>query len=372
MLIVRDAPITTVGSGGYLRSLQIAELLALHGYATVDLLPGTLKPRDRLERQHRKRRMKMLARHASPHEQGDRMQRKRTAMQYENTAALIDSLPNVDLFVWERTTRHGSLAAARARAIPTVAFCHNLESLVPDEQLSYAPQGDPHARFAAECEKLAAADARVVISSRDQWLLGLFGIESHHLPYFPPAARSRWLATIRAERAPEAAPRRLLLMGSAFYGPNHDGMRRMLGLLSSLPAVGGSLVIDVAGFGSERLRDACNGPGVCFHGAVSDTDLATLMRGASAAIIFQHSGSGVLTRITDYLLAGLPVLANPVAARDHEHEPDVHIFRDDTELAGLVAEWPFAHRARAPRDPARASARVGEWLAGLVGPRRAG
>ncbi|MES1951267.1 hypothetical protein S4A8_10436 [Salinisphaera sp. S4-8] len=257
--------------------------------------------------------------------------RKNTAMRYQQACGLFDSVARVDGFIWERTQRHGGFAAARARGIPTIAVAHNIESLVADEELTYA-KGGLHDRFAAECAQLALADHRFVISERDQWLLSLFGIDSSVLPYYPPQYRHSVLATVRARRNPGDHPRRFLIMGSAYYPPTYEGMRYLLRLIIDSGVLARGITIDVMGFGSERLRQDCDATGIRFHGAVSDAAMFDLMAVTTAAIIYQHHGTGALTRVVDFLLAGVPILANPAAARSYEHLAGVSVFFEDEDL----------------------------------------
>ncbi|MES1940345.1 hypothetical protein T5B8_08884 [Salinisphaera sp. T5B8] len=300
--------------------------------------------------------MRRLSARADVGDSGDRSRNKKTAMGYKLIGELMDSVARVDAFIWERTQRHGGLAAARERGIPTVAVGHNLESLVPTETLLYS-DGGLHDRFAAECGQLALADHRVVISSRDQWLLALFGVESIVLPYHPPQHRLHALRQVRARRQQPGRHKRVLIMGNAMYPPTYEGMRHLLQVLIGGGLTGGATSVDVMGFGAERLAADCTGDGIVFHGAVSDVHMFNLMTTATAAIVYQKTGTGALTRIPDFLAAGLPVLANPCAARAHEHLEGVHLFHDDADLVGVVESLDTQALPAEPAFPERAAQR---------------
>ena len=355
MFFVRDTSVTTPGSGGYLRSMQIAEIVLGASHQMVDLSQALIKPRTVHGRLARRRVMRSLADgpHNAPTVSDGR--RKRTAMRYQQAQALFESVPRVDGFIWERTQRHGGFAAARARGIPTVAVAHNIESLVSNEALTYA-KGGLHGRFAAECAQLALADHRFVISERDQWLLSLFGIDSSVLPYYPPQRRRLALETVRARRAPCDQNRRFLVMGSAYYPPTYEGMRYILRVMINSGVLARGITIDVMGFGSERLRQDCDAKGIRFHGSVSDDEMFDLMAATTAAILYQHHGTGALTRVVDFLLAGVPVLANPAAARSYEHLADVRVFFDEDDLVESMRGC-FPPLAAAVGYPARSAAR---------------
>lgn len=357
MIFVRDAQNSTPDSGGYLRSLQISELVLSAEHRIVDIVPRVVKPVTWLDRRRRGRQMRALKRLPDTGQSADRFRLKKTSMHYHQTRCLLDDLSDVRAFLWERTQRHGGVAAARHRGIPTVALCHNLESLVPSEDLMYSI-GGLHERFRAECDQLARADARVVISERDQWLLRLFGIDSTVLPYHPPRERLLELEQIRRARALRRTPqRRLMIMGSAHYPPTYEGMRYLIETITRSGLLCGDMAVDVLGFGSHRLQPICQSPGIDFHGAVDKLHLYELMKDTAAAVVYQHSGSGALTRIPEYLAAGIPVLANPTAARNYEHLPGVALFRDDEELIERVRALDAGQNIEAAPQPVRAEQR---------------
>jgi hypothetical protein len=58
-------------------------------------------------------------------------------------------------------------------------------------------------------------------------------------------------------------------------------------------------------------------------GEVTDQDLDRLMGEVACAVIHQDQGSGALTKITEFLIANLPVVASAHALRSHYHEEGV-------------------------------------------------
>lgn len=150
---------------------------------------------------------------------------------------------------------------------------------------------------------------------------------------------------------------RLLVMGSGFYPPNYQGMRHMLRLLAASGLTGSALGVDVMGFGTERLEHEYAAPGIVFHGSVSDRAMFDLMRVADAGVIYQHAGSGALTRIPELLIAGVTVLANDAAARGHEHTEGVQIFADTAELIDRIEALDRSSTVPEPAYPRRAAQR---------------
>ena len=72
-------------------------------------------------------------------------------------------------------------------------------------------------------------------------------------------------------------------------------------------------------------------------GSASTEDLDALCASARAVIVYQQFGGGALTRIADMLLAGVPVLANAIAARSYHGCPGVYEYNAPEELAALLA-----------------------------------
>lgn len=199
LLFIRDSRKTTVGSGGYLRSLQIAELVVDAGHGLADLPQRYPRAGHAIARFARRRAFAPIARNPVYGASRKRSRNKITASKYRQTLGLVDNQIDVGGLIWEFTQHHGALAAARRRNLPVTAVAHNIESLLLDETLMYA-DGDRHERFAAECAHLQLADRRVVISPLDQWLLSLFGVQSMVLPYYPPRQRLQALQQVCRER----------------------------------------------------------------------------------------------------------------------------------------------------------------------------
>jgi hypothetical protein len=70
---------------------------------------------------------------------------------------------------------------------------------------------------------------------------------------------------------------------------------------------------------------------------VSSEKLDELLAGAKATLVHQPLATGALTRMAELLMSGLPVIANPIAARSTWHHQGVHVFEDEAELNALCA-----------------------------------
>lgn len=370
MRFVREKQAMTPGSGGDLRSRQIEELLVAARHELLDLDNAVLPPASRRERIRRRRTMKALSRRADVADCGSPFANKKLAGSFLKAGDWLDGLEGISGLLWERTQRHGAMLAARDRGISVVALAHNLESLVAGQALLYCEGGDAHTRFRAECQQLALADLRVVISARDQWLLSLFGLDSLLLPYRPPAERRLWLEEIRRRRDGARPLKRILIMGSAYYEPTFVGMHQLIKILSDSPLTSDGWQIDVMGFGSERLADVAQRPGVALRGTLSHEQLGAQLEQTAVAVVYQESGSGALTRVPEYLIAGVPVLANAAAARSYEHLSGVSIFFSDEELLRRIANIDLSAQPAAPMVEEALERAVLEAIASVVASRR--
>jgi hypothetical protein len=230
--------------------------------------------------------------------------------------------------------------------VAVVAFPHNLESLVPGQTDRVVGSDSVAKALEIEVKQLAKADLVVCISREEQWLLNAFGIAADFLPYFPTTEIESGLLAVRRMKL-DVTPRRLLVLGSAGNPPTREGLLeiipRLLRLRGNFPHE-----IHVAGNETDVLRQQLDVGSITFHGRLELNRLYELMASSDVAIVFQSRGSGALSRIPELLLAGVPVICNPHAARSAQHYDGVEIFDTDEELVSLLNR-----RATIPCAPTR-------------------
>jgi len=262
------------------------------------------------------------------------------------------------VMVWEDTKRHFPLHEARRRGLKVVAIPQNMESFDrPD-----LPEGRQKVgALKGEIEALLEAHVIFALSREDTWFLRLFGATAFCLPYYPPSGLEAELLSIREARTGRPATR-FLLVGSAV----HESTR--LGLLEGLTWLREArkkvpFQLDVAGYGTEKLRGCADHPDFSIHGGVSQEQLVEMQRSAAGAIIHHSPYSGSLTRVCETLMAGIPVIANEDGARAAPY-PGVHVYRDVDELSQLLSTE-LAVPPLPPR-PSREEGRFVETLNGFV------
>jgi glycosyltransferase involved in cell wall biosynthesis len=249
-------------------------------------------------------------------------------------AAARNERPDARVLLWEDTHRDRQALPilARRAGLTVVTVPQNLEALVQHTPGSDAT--DLPGTVIEEVRHLAVSNAVFCISREEQWLLAWYGVASGFLPYHPPASVLEFCSGIR-ERRLATNPQRWLILGSVTYRPARTGILRLIELLRDLPN-GPNLAVDIVGFGSEALRPAVKGTDYQVHGGVDQDTLDSLLAEARAVLLYQPFAAGALTRVAEMLAAGVPVIANPIAARSAVHRPGVHVFESSEELAGLL------------------------------------
>ena len=240
--------------------------------------------------------------------------------------------PDVRVLVWEDTTNVHTLRAAKDAGLRVVAVPQNLESLVPGTRPEPAGQRLPWS-LEHELAALTLADRVYAISREEQWLLRLRGVDADYLPFFPDhVQRERWLGLRRLRTGPFD---RYVVLGTAFNPPTRAGMRELITWMNSDEA---SLrtPVHVVGYGTEALQDL-RSERVMIHGGIDDVALEAHLARARAVVLYQRAAVGALIRVSEMLLAGIPVAASAIAARSTGHYQGVTIFESFPELASLLA-----------------------------------
>ena len=206
------------------------------------------------------------------------------------------------------------IAWLQERGIKVVALVHNIESLSGTQ----IRQGRQMRFLSRELELFRKCDLLVTISREETFLLQNLGCNVVFLPYFPIKAIRERLLEIRQERQAHQK-HGLLMLGTAANSATAEGMRAVLRAWGERDAQRPRETLIVAGYGTEQLSDGNAPEGVTFLGTVSDRKLEQLETSVRAALCWQIRASGALTRVPELLIAGVPVIANSLAARSYYH-----------------------------------------------------
>lgn len=303
-------------SGGCNRSLQIYEILAGNGWL--------LKPvkHDKFESSSPAKTvlgaLKSISRHGaySPFCVDSIRAQGRN---YCIVQGFLEAFPNVIGIIMEGTG-YGALSSLgewKRAGKKIVLVPHNIESLATNLD-AWTHKGIPVAqRFRHEQKWLAIADLIFTISVEESWWLGLHEINSLYLPYYPPGQRRSVLESVRMRRKPDDSTG-WLYVADFNNPPNRLGARLALDWLSTIPNPPRSLLVAGRGCDWFASKYASILPAYCtVIGEVSDEVLADLYSRCAAQLIVHPPTSGMLTRVIDAALAGIPVVGNDMALKGY-------------------------------------------------------
>lgn len=188
-----------------------------------------------------------------------------------------------------------------AYSIPFSAWPHNIEFMVPGQRQSYFRTQD--AAFAAEMRVYRHARSVHAISDFDANALRALGIESVcSVSYDPSTSDKAVLLSIR-QRRKTSQKRSILILGTAANPPTRRGLTELLKMISEQQD---ERSFTLAGFGTEVLRPIAPS-NVLVMGGISDDALTDLLVECEALLIYQPPTSGMLTRIVEASIAGVPI-----------------------------------------------------------------
>ncbi|MGH8000607.1 MAG: hypothetical protein ACREPR_14555, partial [Brasilonema sp.] len=242
---------------------------------------------------------------------------------------------DVKLLLWEANREYCLIApyVAKDFQFKVLAVPHNIEALVPGNTDPFTGKSFPLS-LENELKCLSQADSVFCISREEQWLLRSYGIEADFLPYYPPKSILSELLEFRRIRDGLIA-NRFLILGTAYNPPTYLGMIQQIQLLNQINK-NVDFHIDIAGYGTEQLKEYCDGPNFTLHGTVDQGKLNYLLSNVKAILVHQKAGAGALTRIPEMLIAGVPIIANSNACRSAFDYPGVYCYDNQVELAALV------------------------------------
>jgi hypothetical protein len=255
------------------------------------------------------------------------------ARNYGDWRGTFARYPKARVLIWEDTMNPHTPRAAKDAGLRVVAVPQNLEALLPDSPDARTGQTLPWS-FEYEIAQLKRADAVFTISREEQWLLRLRGVNAEFLPFFPPVGeRSPWLEVRSRRQTPAQGP--YLVLGSAANPPTRAGMRDVLRWWGS--EAGPPAPVQVIGYGTESLKELQNDR-IEVLGAVDDAALREHVSRARAVILHQFAAIGALIRVSEMLLAGVPVVASGIAARSTRQYQGLTVYDSFFELGRILSQ----------------------------------
>jgi glycosyltransferase involved in cell wall biosynthesis len=226
----------------------------------------------------------------------------------------------------------------KKRGFPLVCFQHNMESLVPDQKSGLTRRKSPFWMF-EEIRFLRLFDKVFTISREETLLLGQYGINASYLPYYPHQETMEQFLKIRKQReanhGKNRSGKKLLIVGSALNPPTKSGILNRIEFFRNHPDL--HYKVNIIGYNTEELSDyARDLPDIKILGSLSDKSLAAHLTNADAILIHQPNTSGALTRIIEFLISGIPVIANFSSCRNYHGMNGLISYDDDNELLSIL------------------------------------
>ncbi len=244
---------------------------------------------------------------------------------------VIDGIPGT--WVIEDTRWPNAIVEAKNQGWQVIAIPQNLESFDKSRNQGLSPEKST-GKFADEIAALAQAHAIFCISREEQYLLNCVGIKAKYLPYFPPNEAIPSLDWVRQRRI--MLPKEFLLM---LVNVHNDSNKN--GVISFFSAISHEILskmppIVLAGFGTEMLSEKLDPRKVRVVGTLDESSTQDYQSRAIAILVHQEYGTGCLTKICDFLVAGIPVLANEVAARSYYDAHGLYVYKNIYDIVEIL------------------------------------
>ncbi|MGK7894471.1 MAG: hypothetical protein AB4372_12800 [Xenococcus sp. (in: cyanobacteria)] len=237
--------------------------------------------------------------------------------------------------IWETTGETITPQIKKKYQVPLIALPHNIESFF----MIHFKNRNSHKLFdylKQELKGLKTADFVFAVSVEEQIFLRNYGIEAEYLPYYPGQRLIDIYSDIRQARK-ISQKQSFLILGSAKNHANVEGFLQLTDWINNF-VNDRYLEVKLVGNQTESLKDSLNYPWLQICGTATETELKQYLTETRAVLIHQTKGLGVLTRIPEMLVAGIPIIANRIAARSATHLPGVYIYDSPEELHHLLTQ----------------------------------
>lgn len=217
--------------------------------------------------------------------------------------------------------------------IKIIGLPHNLESLVWGQKSRTSNKIAPN-WFNEEIKILNLFSKIYTISREEQWLLNLYELSTSYLPYYPSDQVLSNCLEVREKRK-NTKKDFYLSFGTASNLPTLEGFKEIIDYYKA-SKIQEDLVI--AGYDTDKLKEYVkNFPSnIKLKGAINSEELAYVFSNCKAIIIFQKPTTGALTKITELLFCGIPIICNIAAARTFFNINGIYLFNSKQELKSIL------------------------------------
>lgn len=256
----------------------------------------------------------------------------------KNLKGILKKLEEIQpkLILWEATLVIPNLPSQiRDLNIPIVALPHNIESLVFRQKTFFSKiHSSKYLNY--ELNQLLMCDNIFVVSEFDYLSFHQYPEKVRIFPYYPP--NIQFFEKIRKARL-DAKRNFFLILGSATNPPTYYGIKEILSLLTS-ELISESFVL--AGNGTENFKVLLkNHSNFKVLGFVELLKLKYLLSNCRAIIINHPLSSGLINRLIECQIAGVPIVGNRNYFEDRINDDGFYLYEDFNSLKRILEESDF-------------------------------
>jgi len=246
-----------------------------------------------------------------------------------NLNCLFRTYPDTKNLLWEPDSNYSDFYipfVCEKHEIKVAVFPHNMESLVANRKSCLSGKKSPH-WFNEEVNLFRKCNAVFTISTEEQWLLQLFNISSTYYPYYPSLKIESQFLKIREARKFIPNKVGILMVGTAHNPPTKAGMAEVIDFYLSNQL---NFILIIAGYGTEVLLEKYQNlpDSIRVIGSLSQKKMDEYLTQCKAVLIHQKGGTGALTKIQEYIIGGITILANLTSLRSYHNLKGIYSYHD--------------------------------------------
>lgn len=251
---------------------------------------------------------------------------------------------DASFFLLEEPPSFIAYHAAKDFGLKIILGVHNLETMVSSyTEDFFLKKPYPFSLF-REIEYIKKADLVLCISREEQWLLRSFNIESHYFPYTPPKKLNEYYQKIREQRLIQNNIDSFYTIVSTIHNPaTLKSLSVQLDELNQINKQITSFKVLLIGYGLEihKIELEKKYSFLVVEGTVDSFRMEQILQYTKAVLIYQNEGVGAITKIPEYLIAGIPIIANTHAARSAYNFEGLMAYDVSSELKDLILRSSF-------------------------------
>lgn len=244
----------------------------------------------------------------------------------------------IDLVIWESTLPSEWYFPYLCRYIfhkKVYAFPHNLESVIATNEIEFRNSIN---NLSNELNYLHVCHHVFTISFEENWLFNNVGMNASLLPYFPVGQIADNLNTVKNKRSQRLPNDKMqyIILGTVLNRPTHVGMLELIQELQTEKYKHLDITFCIAGFGTNSFRKEIFVDYIICKGELSEEELQLELTHTDAAIVYQPTSTGALTKIAEYAYMNIPVLCNAESARTIQQLQHVFVYSSFEQLFEIL------------------------------------